>query len=61
MIVALQRGGYVRDVGAGVYDVHSPVVPPVAFLADKIGSVVAAGIAGRDTRRIWVNPGMAAI
>lgn len=27
MIVALAKYGYKKDVGPGVYDVHSPVVP----------------------------------
>ena len=27
MIVALAQYGYKKDVGPGVYDVHSPVVP----------------------------------
>ena len=28
MLRALAKYGYSRDIGAGVYDVHSPVVPP---------------------------------
>ena len=27
MVIALAKYGYARDLGAGVYDVHSPVVP----------------------------------
>jgi len=57
MIVALSAAKYRRDIGAGVYDVHSPVVPPVDFLAAKISSALAANVADRDPRRIWVNPG----
>lgn len=30
--------GYARDVGAGVYDVHSPLVPSVDFMVAKIRS-----------------------
>jgi len=30
MIVALAKYGYKKDVGPGVYDVHSPVVPRYA-------------------------------
>lgn len=30
MLRALAKYGYSRDIGAGVYDVHSPVVPPCA-------------------------------
>lgn len=32
MLRALAKYGYSRDIGAGVYDVHSPVVPPCAPL-----------------------------
>jgi 5-methyltetrahydropteroyltriglutamate--homocysteine methyltransferase len=28
MLRCLAKYGYSRDIGAGVYDVHSPVVPP---------------------------------
>ena len=31
MINALAKYGYSRDIGPGVYDVHSPVVPRYAF------------------------------
>jgi 5-methyltetrahydropteroyltriglutamate--homocysteine methyltransferase len=30
MLRELAKYGYSRDIGAGVYDVHSPVVPPCA-------------------------------
>ena len=30
MLRALAKYGYSRDIGAGVYDVHSPVVPTCA-------------------------------
>lgn len=30
MLRCLAKYGYSRDIGAGVYDVHSPVVPPCA-------------------------------
>lgn len=36
MVAALGAAGYGRAVGPGVYDVHSPVVPPVEFIKDKI-------------------------
>ena len=32
MINALAKYGYSRDIGPGVYDVHSPVVPRSVFL-----------------------------
>jgi 5-methyltetrahydropteroyltriglutamate--homocysteine methyltransferase len=33
---ALAGAGYNRDVGPGVYDVHSPAVPTIADMKDKI-------------------------
>ena len=32
--------GYGRDVGPGVYDIHSPVVPTVEWIAAKLRSFV---------------------
>ena len=40
----------------GVYDVHSPVVPEVAALAEKLRSFVATGILAGEPERLWVNP-----
>jgi 5-methyltetrahydropteroyltriglutamate--homocysteine methyltransferase len=56
MIHALRDAGYSRDLGAGVYDVHSPVVPSVDFMASRLKSFVNTGILEKDARRIWVNP-----
>jgi 5-methyltetrahydropteroyltriglutamate--homocysteine methyltransferase len=44
--------GYARAVGPGVYDIHSPRVPTVEEMADKLR--IAADTLG--TRWIWVNP-----
>ena len=44
--------GYPREVGPGVYDIHSPVVPTAAFVEAKLHSFLAH--LGPD--RIWVNP-----
>ncbi|PSC76117.1 5-methyltetrahydropteroyltriglutamate-homoc ysteine s-methyltransferase isoform A [Micractinium conductrix] len=56
MIHALAASGYTRDVGPGVYDVHSPLVPSVEWLADKLRSYLQAGLLGGDASRIHVNP-----
>lgn len=53
MIKALSDFGYSKDVGPGVYDIHSPVVPSCEWQLNKIRSIIASGI---DVRRIWVNP-----
>ncbi|KAL4447714.1 hypothetical protein ABPG75_004933 [Micractinium tetrahymenae] len=56
MLLALAGAGYPRDVGPGVYDVHSPVVPPVEVMAAKIRSFLKSGLLGGDAARIHVNP-----
>eukprot|EP00884_Botryococcus_braunii_P016287 jgi/Botrbrau1/3341/Bobra.0048s0036.1 len=56
MIEALAKYGYSRDIGPGVYDVHSPVVPTVEFMYDKIRSFMSSGILKGHPDRIWVNP-----
>lgn len=44
--------GYSRAVGPGVYDIHSPRVPSVDEMAEKL-RVAASKL---DRRWIWVNP-----
>ena len=56
MVIALAEYGYSRDLGPGVYDVHSPVVPTVEFMAEKLRSFLKTGVLGGDASRIWVNP-----
>ncbi|GIJ79958.1 5-methyltetrahydropteroyltriglutamate--homocysteine methyltransferase [Micromonospora phaseoli] len=44
--------GYRRGVGPGVWDIHSPRVPPQAEVVDALRRAVAAVPA----ERLWVNP-----
>jgi 5-methyltetrahydropteroyltriglutamate--homocysteine methyltransferase len=44
---------YSRDVGPGVYDVHSPAVPSIEFLKKKMEGFKKSGI---PLERLWVNP-----
>ena len=46
------NAGYGRAVGPGVYDIHSPRVPSVDEMAEKL-RVAASKL---DRRWIWVNP-----
>ena len=48
----LAEYGYPREVGPGVYDIHSPVVPDVDFIKAKLDSFVSH----LDPQKIWVNP-----
>lgn len=56
MIRALSSYGYQKDIGPGVYDIHSPVVPTVDFILSKIESFMKSGILKGDMCRIHVNP-----
>lgn len=44
--------GYPREVGPGVYDIHSPIVPEVSFIIDKLRSFAEH----LDPAQLWVNP-----
>ena len=44
--------GYPREVGPGVYDIHSPVVPDTEFILAKLQSFVRH----LEPERVWVNP-----
>ncbi len=48
----LAEYGYPREVGPGVYDIHSPVVPEEAFIRDKVRSFLRH----LSPEKIWVNP-----
>lgn len=53
MLQALVAYGYSRDLGAGIYDIHSPVVPtPEAFTA-RISLFESCGL---SPDRLWCNP-----
>jgi len=44
--------GYEREIGPGVYDIHSPRVPSVEEMADKLRTAAKL----LDPQRVWVNP-----
>ncbi|WP_397428323.1 5-methyltetrahydropteroyltriglutamate--homocysteine S-methyltransferase [Picosynechococcus sp. PCC 73109] len=46
------EGGYSHQIGNGVYDIHSPVVPTEKQLVQQL----KAGLANLPTQQIWVNP-----
>ncbi|GAA1229293.1 5-methyltetrahydropteroyltriglutamate--homocysteine S-methyltransferase [Kitasatospora nipponensis] len=48
----LAEAGYPREVGPGVYDIHSPRVPSTEEAAD----LLRAGLAAIPAERLWVNP-----
>jgi 5-methyltetrahydropteroyltriglutamate--homocysteine methyltransferase len=48
----LARVGYPNEVGPGVWDIHSPRVPPVSEIVEHLHT--ATGKFPAD--RLWVNP-----
>eukprot|EP00894_Picocystis_sp_ML_P003840 jgi/Pico_ML_1/54357/g4717.t1 len=56
MIKCLADFGYNRDLGAGVYDVHSPVVPSAKEIVSRIEMMIATGLLKGHHDRIWINP-----
>jgi 5-methyltetrahydropteroyltriglutamate--homocysteine methyltransferase len=46
------EGGYSHQIGNGVYDIHSPVVPTT----EQLVSQLKTGIANLPLQQIWVNP-----
>jgi 5-methyltetrahydropteroyltriglutamate--homocysteine methyltransferase len=47
-----ERTGYAQEIGPGVYDIHSPRVPPAAEMLELLEA--AAHVL--DPEQIWVNP-----
>ena len=47
-----EQQGYDKDVGLGVYDIHSPRVPPVEEMAGRLREAAEA----LDPGHLWVNP-----
>lgn len=48
----LREHGYRREIGPGVYDIHSPRVPSV----EEIEKSLLLALAGVEPTRLWVNP-----
>ncbi|HEY3629403.1 MAG TPA: hypothetical protein VGL21_00835, partial [Jatrophihabitantaceae bacterium] len=44
--------GYPREVGPGVWDIHSPRVPST----DEVTALVRQAVAALPAERVWVNP-----
>ncbi|GAU67057.1 cobalamin-independent methionine synthase [Streptomyces sp. NBRC 110611] len=48
----LASAGYPREVGPGVYDIHSPRVPDV----EEVTTLLRKGLGAIPAERLWVNP-----
>eukprot|EP01064_Diplonema_japonicum_P016188 TRINITY_DN2419_c0_g1_i1.p1 TRINITY_DN2419_c0_g1~~TRINITY_DN2419_c0_g1_i1.p1 ORF type:complete len:760 (+),score=168.01 TRINITY_DN2419_c0_g1_i1:111-2390(+) len=54
MVAALAAYGYKRDLGPGVYDIHSPVVPTKVKMAERGAAAFRA--CGLPPASMWINP-----
>ncbi|MGC4190010.1 MAG: 5-methyltetrahydropteroyltriglutamate--homocysteine S-methyltransferase [Thermomicrobiales bacterium] len=52
LLRSFREQGYDKGVGPGVYDIHSPRVPPVAEIARNLEATLSV----LDRERVWVNP-----
>ncbi|MGC4108168.1 MAG: 5-methyltetrahydropteroyltriglutamate--homocysteine S-methyltransferase [Thermomicrobiales bacterium] len=52
LLQSFREQGYDKGVGPGVYDIHSPRVPPV----DEIARNLEATLSVLDRERVWINP-----
>lgn len=52
MLEVFRAHGYDKGIGPGVYDIHSPRVPPV----DELVSAVEATLDVLDLDQVWINP-----
>jgi 5-methyltetrahydropteroyltriglutamate--homocysteine methyltransferase len=48
----IERSGFGRGIGPGVYDIHSPRVPSV----DEVSELIEIALASIPERQVWVNP-----
>ena len=48
----LEQAGYGREIGLGVYDIHSPRVPP----PDEMATLLTEALEAVGPARLWVNP-----
>jgi 5-methyltetrahydropteroyltriglutamate--homocysteine methyltransferase len=52
VLPAIQQHGYERQIGPGVWDIHSPRVPSTQEVTD----LLQAAIASIPAKQLWVNP-----
>lgn len=52
LLETFRNEGYDKGIGPGVYDIHSPRVPPVEEIAENLRQTLSV----LDVRHVWVNP-----
>jgi 5-methyltetrahydropteroyltriglutamate--homocysteine methyltransferase len=48
----IQRSGFGRGIGPGVYDIHSPRVPSI----EEVTDLIEIALGSIPNRQVWVNP-----
>lgn len=56
MVKSLVEHKYDKDVGAGIWDIHSPVVPKTESIVSNLSEQVDLKLLNKDLTRIWVVP-----
>jgi 5-methyltetrahydropteroyltriglutamate--homocysteine methyltransferase len=52
LLESFREQGYDKGIGPGVYDIHSPRVPPAEEIAENLRQTLTV----LDPTRVWVNP-----
>jgi 5-methyltetrahydropteroyltriglutamate--homocysteine methyltransferase len=52
LLETFRSEGYDKGIGPGVYDIHSPRVPPTAEIAENLRATLSV----LDVDQVWVNP-----
>ncbi len=52
LLETFRNEGYDKGIGPGVYDIHSPRVPPVEEIIENLQQTLSV----LDARQVWVNP-----
>ncbi|MCA9834700.1 MAG: 5-methyltetrahydropteroyltriglutamate--homocysteine S-methyltransferase [Thermomicrobiales bacterium] len=52
LLESFRNEGYDKGVGPGVYDIHSPRVPPQEEIAENLRQTISV----LDVKQVWVNP-----
>jgi 5-methyltetrahydropteroyltriglutamate--homocysteine methyltransferase len=52
VVADIERSGFARGIGPGVYDIHSPRVPSV----EEVTALLETALASIPERQVWVNP-----
>ncbi|PPF14878.1 5-methyltetrahydropteroyltriglutamate--homocysteine S-methyltransferase [Rathayibacter rathayi] len=52
VVADIERSGFARGIGPGVWDIHSPRVPS----DDEVGELIRTALGSIPVRQLWINP-----